>query len=122
MAFNILLVWKKLPSLRLSGFYMLPRQFFFVYPPQHLRSGITFPIIQPVQIPCYGDAVAQLFGDCRIRIGGQQYPKVAGGLSLGVTADFFPGAAGNGLNVLLSGKCNDPGSARELTHLNPSRL
>jgi hypothetical protein len=45
MAFNILLVWKKLPSLRLSGFYMLPRQFFFVYPPQHLRSGITFPII-----------------------------------------------------------------------------
>jgi hypothetical protein len=23
---------------------------------------------------------------------------------------------------LLSGKCNDPGSARELTHLNPSRL
>jgi hypothetical protein len=24
---------------------MLPRQFFFVYPPQHLRSGITFPII-----------------------------------------------------------------------------
>jgi ABC-type phosphate/phosphonate transport system substrate-binding protein len=46
MAFNILLVWKKLPSLRLSGFYMLPRQFFFVYPPQHLRSGITFPIIK----------------------------------------------------------------------------
>jgi hypothetical protein len=25
---------------------MLPRQFFFVYPPQHLRSGITFPIIK----------------------------------------------------------------------------
>jgi IS5 family transposase len=25
---------------------MLPRQFFFVYPPQHLRSGITFPIIR----------------------------------------------------------------------------
>jgi hypothetical protein len=24
--------------------------------------------------------------------------------------------------MLLSGKCNDPGSARELTHLNPSRL
>jgi hypothetical protein len=24
--------------------------------------------------------------------------------------------------LLLSGKCNDPGSARELTHLNPSRL
>jgi hypothetical protein len=24
--------------------------------------------------------------------------------------------------VVLSGKCNDPGSARELTHLNPSRL
>jgi hypothetical protein len=23
---------------------------------------------------------------------------------------------------VLSGKCNDPGSARELTHLNPSRL
>jgi hypothetical protein len=82
----------------------------------------TVDIQQPVQIPCYGDAVAQLFGDCRIRIGGQQYPKVAGGLSLGVTADFFPGAAGNGLNVLLSGKCNDPASARELTHLNPSRL
>jgi hypothetical protein len=60
----------------------------------------TVDIQQPVQIPCYGDAVAQLFGDCRIRIGGQQYPKVAGGLSLGVTADFFPGAAGNGLNVL----------------------
>jgi hypothetical protein len=27
---------------------MLPRQFFFVYPPQHLRSGITFPIIRIV--------------------------------------------------------------------------
>jgi transposase len=26
------------------------------------------------------------------------------------------------LELLLSGKCNDPGSARELTHLNPSRL
>jgi hypothetical protein len=26
------------------------------------------------------------------------------------------------LFTLLSGKCNDPGSARELTHLNPSRL
>jgi hypothetical protein len=48
MAFNILLVWKKLPSLRLSGFYMLPRQFFFVYPPQLLRSGIAFPIIHLV--------------------------------------------------------------------------
>jgi hypothetical protein len=24
--------------------------------------------------------------------------------------------------LVLSGKCNDPGSARELTHLNPSRL
>jgi hypothetical protein len=23
---------------------------------------------------------------------------------------------------VLSGKCNDPGSARELTHINPSRL
>jgi hypothetical protein len=34
------------PIIRLSGFYMLPRQFFFVYPPQHLRSGITFPIIR----------------------------------------------------------------------------
>jgi Flp pilus assembly protein TadD len=26
------------------------------------------------------------------------------------------------VNLVLSGKCNDPGSARELTHLNPSRL
>jgi transposase-like protein len=26
------------------------------------------------------------------------------------------------MTPLLSGKCNDPGSARELTHLNPSRL
>jgi hypothetical protein len=51
MAFNILLVWKKLPSLRLSGFYMLPRQFFFVYPPQNLRSGITFPIISENSVP-----------------------------------------------------------------------
>jgi hypothetical protein len=25
-------------------------------------------------------------------------------------------------SYVLSGKCNDPGSARELTHLNPSRL
>jgi hypothetical protein len=26
------------------------------------------------------------------------------------------------MKQLLSGKCNDPGSARELTHINPSRL
>jgi hypothetical protein len=26
------------------------------------------------------------------------------------------------VELVLSGKCNDPGSARELTHLNPSRL
>jgi DNA-binding PadR family transcriptional regulator len=41
------------------------------------------------------------------------------------TAHFWKESYGQiypALEVLLSGKCNDPGSARELTHLNPSRL
>jgi putative transposase len=46
----------------------------------------------------------------------------------GGTEDKRKGAQKNVVRKLsdeervLSGKCNDPGSARELTHLNPSRL
>jgi hypothetical protein len=35
---------------------------------------------------------------------------------------FHIGRIIQGCSLVLSGKCNDPGSARELTHLNPSRL
>jgi hypothetical protein len=43
---KIIAVIQDTKEIKKIGFYMLPRQFFFVYPPQHLRSGITFPIIK----------------------------------------------------------------------------
>jgi hypothetical protein len=42
MAFNILLVWKKLPSLRLSGFYMLPPSIFLRVPTAKLALRYNF--------------------------------------------------------------------------------